>query len=99
MERLRAHPAVRIIGTPSALIEDRVATVSFVHERHAPTAIVAAAHRAKVGIRNGNMYAYRLCEAMGIPVEEGVVRVSAVHYNTIAEIDHLMDHLDPLLAS
>ena len=45
------------------------------------------------------MYAYRLCEAMDIPVDEGVVRVSAVHYNTIEEIDHLMDHLDPLLAS
>ena len=99
MERLQNHSAVRIIGTPSSSIEDRVATVSFIHERHSPTTLVAAAHAAKVGIRNGNMYAYRLCEAMNIPVTEGVVRVSAVHYNTIEEIDSLMDALDPLLAS
>ena len=99
IERLQHHSAVRIIGTPSSSIEDRVATISFIHERHTPSTIVAAAHAANVGIRNGNMYAYRLCEAMGIPVEEGVVRVSAVHYNTIEEIDVLMDALDPLLAS
>ena len=45
------------------------------------------------------MYAYRLCEAMNIPVEEGVVRVSAVHYNTVEEIDRLMDALDPVLSA
>ena len=99
IERLQHHSAVRIIGTPSSSIEDRVATISFIHERHSPSTIVASAHAANVGIRNGNMYAYRLCEAMGIPVEEGVVRVSAVHYNTVEEIDFLMDALDPLLAS
>ena len=99
IERLLNHSAVRIIGTPSSSVEDRVATISFTHEQHSSTTIVAAAHAANVGIRNGNMYAYRLCEAMNIPVHEGVVRVSAVHYNTVEEIDILMDALDPLLAS
>ena len=99
MERLRSHPAVRIIGTESDDVEERVATVSFVHERHQPSRIVAEAHAAGVGIRHGNMYAYRLCEAMKIPVEEGVVRISAVHYNTVEEIDRLMDALDPMLSA
>ena len=99
MERLRSHPAVRIIGTESDDVEERVATVSFVHERHQPSRIVAEAHAAGVGIRHGNMYAYRLCEAMKIPVEEGVVRISAVHYNTAEEIDRLMDALDPMLSA
>ena len=36
---------------------------------------------------------------MGIEPDPGVVRISAVHYNTVEEIDHLMDAIDPLLRS
>jgi selenocysteine lyase/cysteine desulfurase len=36
------------------------------------------------------MYAYRLCEALGIDVTEGVVRVSAVHYNTPDEVERMV---------
>ena len=97
LERLAAHPKVRLVGPASPAVEDRVATVSFLHESRDPREIVAAAHAAGVGIRHGHMYAHRLCTAMGIEPEPGVVRVSAVHYNTVEEIDHLMDALDPVL--
>jgi selenocysteine lyase/cysteine desulfurase len=43
------------------------------------------------------MYSYRLCEALGIPVEPGVARASAVHYNTVEEVDRLIQAVDPLL--
>jgi selenocysteine lyase/cysteine desulfurase len=36
------------------------------------------------------MYAVRLCEALSIDLEHGVVRVSLVHYNTIEEIERLI---------
>ncbi len=98
LERLSRHPKVRIVGPASASTDDRVATVSFLHETHDPRAIVKAAHAAGIGIRHGHMYAHRLCTAMGIAPDPGVVRVSAVHYNTLAEIDRLMDALDPILA-
>ena len=98
LERLSRHPKVRIVGPASASTDDRVATVSFLHESLDPRAIVKAAHAAGVGIRHGHMYAHRLCTAMGIAPDPGVVRVSAVHYNTVDEIDRLMDALDPILA-
>ena len=94
-----AHPGIRLVGPTSTDVADRVATVSFIHERVQPSDIVTAAHAANVGIRNGHMYAYRLLQAMNIPTETGVVRISAVHYNTTEEIDHLMDNLDPLLST
>ena len=97
MERLRRHEGVRVIGPESADVDRRVATVSFVHRDVDPLRIVAAAHEAGVGIRNGHMYAHRLCTAMRIEPEPGVVRVSAVHYNVPEEVDHLMDALDPVL--
>ena len=39
------------------------------------------------------MYAHRLCTALGLEPEDGVVRVSFVHYNTVDEIDRLIEVL------
>ena len=97
LERLLRHEGVRIVGPAAPEIAARVSTISFLHFQRDSQTIVAAARDADIGIRHGHMYAYRLCEAMGIDLESGVVRVSAVHYNTVAEIDQLMDALDPIL--
>jgi selenocysteine lyase/cysteine desulfurase len=86
---LRSRRDVRIIG-PAHGEASRVATVSFVHDRLTPREVAAAAHAQDIGMRSGHMYAYRLCEALGIDVGEGVVRISAVHYNTIDEIERLI---------
>ncbi|MCP4833852.1 MAG: cysteine desulfurase-like protein [Phycisphaera sp.] len=99
LERLVAHQGVRIVGPESWNVEDRVATVSMIHARRSPLEVVSAAHAGGFGIRNGHMYAHRLCTALEIDPEPGVVRISAVHYNTVEEVDGLMDVLDPLLAS
>ncbi len=91
VEGLRSIPDVRLVGASAAGANDRVPTVSFTHARLRPSEVVAAVRRADVAIRHGNMYAYRLCEALGIDTAEGVVRASAVHYNTVAEIERLLD--------
>ena len=99
LERLSDHTDVRVVGPGDPSTETRVSTVSFVHE-HIPSArITADAHGLGVGIRHGHMYAHRLCERLGIPIEDGVVRISPVHYNTVQEVDHLFDGLDPLLGA
>lgn len=92
---LRSKPGVRIIG-PLADDDCRVSTVSFVHERVSSRAITAAVDGSGIAIRHGNMYAYRLCQALGLDVDDGVVRISAVHYNTPAEIDRLINVLERL---
>jgi selenocysteine lyase/cysteine desulfurase len=43
------------------------------------------------------MYAARLCEALGAPLETGFVRASAVHYNTVEEADRLIAMLEKAL--
>jgi len=96
VEYLRSKPAVRIVG-PAHAGPDRVPTISFVHETRRSREIVAAAHADNIGIRNGHMYAHRLCESLGIDLEDGVVRVSLVHYNTMDEVDRLIEALDPVL--
>ncbi len=93
---LSDKPGVRIIG-PEAVDDRRVSTISFVHERSSSRDIVTEIDRSDMAIRYGNMYAYRLCQALGLDPDDGVVRVSAVHYNTTHEIEHLIDLLERVL--
>jgi selenocysteine lyase/cysteine desulfurase len=43
------------------------------------------------------MYAYRLAADLGIDTNDGVVRLSAVHYNTMDEIEKCIQALDAIL--
>lgn len=92
IDALVAAPSIRIIG-PDHVDDDRVGTISFVDDTRSSREIVAAARAAGIGIRHGHMYAHRLCTALGLDPEDGVVRVSIVHYNTIEEIDRLLEVL------
>jgi cysteine desulfurase family protein (TIGR01976 family) len=96
LDFLRSKRGVKIVGSDRAGAH-RVGTVSFVHDRVSPPRIVEAAHREEIGIRFGHMYAVRLCEALGIDLATGVVRVSLLHYNTEEEIERLIRVLDAVL--
>ena len=93
---LLEHPRVRIIG-PDTADRSRVGTVSFLHRDLPSHRIAEAVDRENIGIRNGHMYAHRLCRALGIDPDDGVVRVSLVHYNTIEEIDRLIEVLEEVI--
>jgi len=69
-----------------ARIASRVPTLAFNLDGVAPSAVTEAMARAGIGIRDGHMYSPRLMRRLGLPQESGTVRVSLVHYNTVAEI-------------
>ena len=93
LEYLRSKPSVRIVG-PETDGDDRVGTISFVHSEKSSREITEIVDRTEVAIRHGHMYAYRLCEALELQPEDGVVRMSLVHYNTPEEIERLIEVLD-----
>jgi selenocysteine lyase/cysteine desulfurase len=68
--------------------------VSFTVDGKTPERVARALAEKNIGIANGNCYAYRLMEALQIEHEQGVVRLSFVHYTTDAEISRLIDALD-----
>jgi selenocysteine lyase/cysteine desulfurase len=52
----------------------------------------------KIAVRSGHFYALRCLEALGITdPEDGVLRVSMVHYNTDDEVQRLAESLQNLL--
>lgn len=101
LDYLHSKPDLQIIGPPDAS-PSRVATVSFVHRTRRSADIVKAVNTRGYGIRYGHFYAYRLCDRLAREhvlhdVEDGVVRVSMLHYNTLDEIDGLIECFEDLL--
>lgn len=94
---LRSKPSVRVIGHDSATDGQRVPTISFVAGQQSSEAIVRHVDQYGIGIRFGDFYAKRLIEALGLQAQGGVVRVSIAHYNTLDEIDRLIQHLDEVI--
>ncbi len=86
---------VRLIG--KAVTKHRAPTVSLTVEGRDPAEIAAELASQKIGIGNGNCYAYRIMGALGIPPDEGVVRLSLVHYTRAEEVSRLIEALDRTL--
>ena len=51
----------------------------------------------QIGVGAGDFYALRCVEALGMDPDDGVVRVSMVHYNTVDEVQKLIGALDSIL--
>jgi cysteine desulfurase family protein (TIGR01976 family) len=101
IDYLNLKPEVRIIG-PLTTDPSRVSTVSFVHRSRRSGEIARAANEKRFGVRYGHFYAYRMCARLAEAgclhdVEDGVVRASLLHYNSLDEVDRLIACLDELL--
>lgn len=90
----KSKNGVRVIGPIEG---DRVPTVSFVSSKSDSQSVAQHVNRSGVGIRCGHMYSHRLTKSLGVAPDPGVVRVSAVHYNTVEEIRLLIRLLDEVI--
>jgi selenocysteine lyase/cysteine desulfurase len=54
----------------------------------------------QVGIRYGHFYAYTMVDQLSpkIDIDEGVVRISLVHYNTVKEVEKIIEILKEVFA-
>ena len=75
----------------------RVPTISFVVEGRDSGEIAKRMDRYGIAIRFGDFHARRLGEHLGLAASNGCVRVSMTHYNTLDEVDALVQALDEIL--
>ncbi|KAJ6578653.1 pyridoxal phosphate-dependent transferase [Mycena vulgaris] len=86
---------LRVVGVEE-ISTSRVPTISFVVVGDRPMrskdVVKVFDQRGGIGIRYGHFYAYTLAGQLPPPVdkEEGVVRVSLVHYNTLEEVEKII---------
>jgi cysteine desulfurase family protein (TIGR01976 family) len=76
-------------------LEERVATISFTHDRFSPQEM--AQHLGRLGffVWHGNYYALNFTEALGLE-PQGMLRVGLLHYNTANEVERLLEALHGL---
>lgn len=97
LDFLNQKKGVKIIGETTADKSIRVPTVSFFVENRKSSEIPLLVDLHKIGIRWGDFYARRLITDMGLLDQDGIIRVSMVHYNTIEEVNKLIEVLDKVL--
>ena len=94
LDALKDRNDVRLIGTSDAT--RRAPTVALALTRNAEqVAAELAPHGVMAG--GGDFYAVRPLQAMGVDLEQGVLRVSFTHYTSRQEIDQLLGALDAVL--
>ena len=94
---LQTKKNIKMIGKKTPSREERMPTVSFTVTNKSSYQIARDAGQNNIGIRNGEFYAWRCLEGLGIEPNDGVVRVSMVHYNTLQEVRRLTEFLDRII--
>ncbi|MFB9991082.1 cysteine desulfurase-like protein [Deinococcus oregonensis] len=94
LDYLSSRSRVRVIGPVSADPDVRVATISFTVEGSPSSKFPRALDDHFIAIRYGHFYARRLMDEFALDPSEGVVRVSMAHYNTVQDINRLIERLD-----
>lgn len=98
---LRSNPEqIKIYGEPSSDRKLRVPVISFRVKGQSSFGITDAIEaRSNFGCRSGHFYSKRLCEkVLGIPdADDGVVRCSLLHYNTVEEVEGLVKVLEEVI--
>jgi len=91
---LKSKNNVKLIGKSTHLRNERMPTVSFTVKDKSSLSIAQAAGKNGIGIRNGDFYAWRCLKGLGIDTNDGVIRISMVHYNSMEEVEKLINFLE-----
>ena len=91
---LKSKNNVKLIGKSTHLRSERMPTVSFTVNNKSSLIIAQEAGRNGIGIRNGDFYAWRCLKGLGIDTNDGVIRISMVHYNSMEEVEKLIKFLE-----
>jgi cysteine desulfurase family protein (TIGR01976 family) len=90
LSALSSVPGLQIYGlTDENRLQDRVATFSFRIKDMNPRSVAEKLAKEGIYVWDGNYYALNVTERLGLEDHGGMVRVGAVHYNTLEEVDRL----------
>ncbi|PCI89010.1 MAG: nitrogen fixation protein NifS [Hyphomicrobiales bacterium] len=91
---LAKKPNVTIYGKSS--VAGREANVAFTVDGMTSESVVEALGGENIGAKYGHFYAYRLMQALGVDLDDGVVRLSYAHYLTKADNNRLIAALEKI---
>ncbi|MCP3680879.1 MAG: aminotransferase class V-fold PLP-dependent enzyme [Gammaproteobacteria bacterium] len=97
---LRNEKSLRVLGDCSdPTTHNKVPIASFVSSHSSSQAFVTQLIARNIATNNHHFYAKRLLQAVGINPDDGVIRLSLVHYNRIEEVNRIISAIDESLAT
>jgi len=92
-------PGLTLYGiTDRARFDERTPTAALRLDGIAPRDVAVALGAKGIAVWDGDFYATGLIERLGLADRGGVVRIGLTHYNTVAEIDRLVEALGRIAA-
>ena len=85
-----------LIGKNYIKNKNRAPTISFTSDKMTSKKISDFLVKNKIATRNDNFYAWRCLEALGIDTNDGVLRISMTHYNSLEEVNRLISVLQKI---
>ncbi len=97
--RLLEIPGVTLYGiTDPARFSWRTPTIGIRIAGYSPAQLARELGDRGINTWNGNFYALNLSRRLGLEEQGGMLRIGCVHYNTMAEIQRLLNALQELTA-
>ena len=93
LEYLNSRNDIKLIGKKKIENKNRAPTIAFTFLNQSSQKISNQLVKNGIATRNDNYYAWRCLKALGIDVDDGVVRTSMVHYNTHEDVEKLISVL------
>jgi selenocysteine lyase/cysteine desulfurase len=95
-DAVRRIPGVRVWGPDFAAGRVRAPTVSISFDKTTPAAVATALGNAGICVWDGDFYAARPVEVLGLAERGGLLRTGVSMYNTRDELQRLLDGLAKL---
>jgi len=95
LDFLRSRNDVQVVGPDTAT--ERAPIVSIIPKNKSIKEVYTILTEHKLMLGMGHFYAVRPLKDMSIPEEPGVLRISFLHYTSVAELDQLINELKAAL--
>ncbi len=96
LEYLGSRRDINLIGKKLIKNKDRAPTIAFTFKNKLSSEVSKFLVKNKIATRNDNFYAWRCLKGHNIDINDGVIRISMVHYNTYEEVNYLIKVLDKI---
>ncbi len=94
LEYLTSRKDIQLFGKPKIQNKNRAPTISIISKKKSSKYLSNFLVKNNIATRNDNFYAWRCLKSLGIDTNDGVVRLSMVHYNTEKEVSDIIDIID-----
>ena len=96
LEYINSRDDFNLIGRKKIIDKNRAPTISFTVKNKSSKKVSDILVSNKIATRNDNFYAWRCLKALGIDINDGVIRTSMVHYNTKKDVEKLINALEKI---